>query len=382
MAQWKQVHRGFGPGFALVVMLMASGGCAVPAVGAPREGSAEARQEIAAKFVNPIVVPGADPWVFEHDGWYYMCQSEDDLGVSVRRSRDLTQWSEERVVWRAPENPGTPAARMYSKQTWAPELHRIGERWYIYVAASDGKNKNHLMYALRSVADDPYSEYEVLGPMYTGDEIATGENNRWAIDGTPFEYNGQLYFTWSGWQDDKDEQFLYIAKMSNPWTISSNRVKLCANDDYLWERVDEKLEGRGLHEAPQMLERDGRLMMVYSCSGSWQASYKLGMLELKRGGDPMKAADWMKHPEPVFARSEATFGTGHCSFVKSPDGREDWMLYHAKTQLKHGWADRVIHVQKFRWTEDGLPDFGRPIDAGVPMAAPSGQGAGAGVGSR
>ena len=354
MGHRNQVHCGL----ALALVLMWSAGCGIPSVSdAPP----------LTHFVNPVM-EGADPWVFQHDGSYYMCQSDGNVGVSIARSDRLTEFGEKRVVWRAPESGP------YSDQVWAPELHRIGNRWYIYVACSDGKNENHRMYTLRSATDDPFSEYEVMDEMYTGDDIATGKDNRWAIDGTPFEHDGQLYFTWSGWHDDKDVQYLYIAKMSNPWTISSNRVKLCENNDHLWERVDEKLTGRGLHEASQVLHRDGRLFMVYSCSGSWQPSYKLGMLELKRGGDPMNPAHWTKHPEPVFAPTAETFGTGHCSFVKSPDGREDWLLYHVKQRRQPGWQ-RAIHIQKFRWTEDGLPDFGRPIAVGVPLTVPSGQNA-------
>jgi GH43 family beta-xylosidase len=314
-------------------------------------------------FANPIA-PGADPWVVHHDGFYYWCASEDDLGVAVYRSERLTGQGEKVVVWRAPENGP------YSQQVWAPELHRLDGRWYIYVAASDGRNKTHRMIVLEAVGDHPTSEFRFKAELYTGD-TGPQRRNRWAIDGTILEHGGQRYLLWSGWEDERDHQFLYIARMANPWTLASRRVRLCANDDHAWERIDETETTRGLNEAPQVLQRDGRVFVVYSASASWQTTYKLGLLELAPGGDPMDAGAWHKHPEPVFQATERTWGPGHNCFVKSPDGTEDWIVFHAKLETKPNWK-RAIHVQRFTWSDDGRPDFGQPVDAGIAMAVPSG----------
>ncbi len=321
--------------------------------------------DAAATFTNPIY-EGADPWVTQHEGVYYTCLTDGNRGVAVYRSERLTERGEKRVVWRAAKNGP------HSAEIWAPELHRFGDRWYIYVAASDGNNRNHRMIVLESRDDDPQSPFTFKAELYTGDHIASQRDNRWAIDGTPLRYNGRLYMIWSGWPDEEDIQYLYIAPMNNPWTIAGNRVKLCDNADHLWERVDESPHGRGLHEGPQVLQRNGRVFLIYSCSGSWQASYKLGMLELARDGDPMNPTDWTKHPVPVFAPTDTTFGTGHGSFVTSPDGSEDWLVYHAKLERTPGWR-RAVHLQPFRWTEDGRPDFGSPHPAGVPLPLPAGE---------
>jgi GH43 family beta-xylosidase len=61
------------------------------------------------------------------------------------------------------------------------------------------------------------------------------------------------------------------------------------------------------------------------------------------------------------------FGVGHCSFTTSPDGRQDYIVYHSKTSRRDGW-DRVVRVQRFAWTEDGMPDFGRPVTAAPAFA--------------
>jgi GH43 family beta-xylosidase len=202
--------------------------------------------------------------------------------------------------------------------------------------------------------------------------VQRGRNNRWAIDATILPYRDRLYALWSGWEIDRDEQWLYIAEMSNPWTIASNRVRICANNDFRWERVGEAPAGRGLNEGPQVLQRNGRVFVVFSASGSWETTYKLGLLELRAGGDPMQPEQWTKHAEPVFQATERTWGVGHCSFTTSPDGAEDWFVFHAKRNTAHNW-DRVIHAQRFTWRGDGRPNFGRPIDPGASIAAPSGE---------
>jgi GH43 family beta-xylosidase len=59
---------------------------------------------------------------------------------------------------------------------WAPELHRIGNRWFIYFAADNGKNKYHRMWALESErGTDPLGPYHCCGQL---------ETEGWAIDGT------------------------------------------------------------------------------------------------------------------------------------------------------------------------------------------------------
>ncbi|WP_202863919.1 glycoside hydrolase family 43 protein [Ereboglobus luteus] len=313
-------------------------------------------------FANPIAT-GADPWVVRHEGSYYWCRSENDTGVAICKSDSLTTLGTRHVVWRAPEHGP------HSKEIWAPELHFLDDRWYVYVAASDGRNAAHRMIVLESETSDPLSKYTFKNELYTGDNIDTKTSNRWAIDGTVLEHKGKRYFIWSGWADERDIQWLYIAPMSNPWTISGNRVRLCANDDYIWERVGESISERGLNEAPQILQRNGRTFIIYSASGAWKTTYKLGLLELA-GDDPLAPGAWRKHPDPVFAPTEKTYGVGHASFVKSADGRENWIVYHTKLSREDGWH-RGICAQPFTWTDDGLPDFGAPVPRGRPIPAPS-----------
>jgi GH43 family beta-xylosidase len=118
--------------------------------------------------------------------------------------------------------------------------------------------------------------------------------------------------------------------------------------------------------------RNGRVFVIYSASASWETTYKLGLLELVPGGDPMDAHAWRKHAKPVFQATDTTWGVGHCGFTQSPDGTEDWIVFHAKLETKPNW-NRAVHVQRFEWDAAGRPVFGAPICAGRPLARPSGE---------
>ena len=322
-----------------------------------------AHADAPGAFANPLY-DGADPYVVRHGDEYFTCCTGPRGRLEVWRSASLLERGTCAVIWTPPRCGWNRA------EVWAPELHYVRGHWYVYYAASNGRNENHRMGVLRSVTDDPQGQFQNLGQMYTGDDVAGKTNNRWAIDGTVLDLAGQLYFAWSGWEDHRDVQHLYMARMSDPATVSSNRVRLCPNNCHEWEHVGETRAQRGLHEGPAFLHRHGRLFLVYSCSGSWEPTYKLGLLSMPESADPMDPASWTKHPSPVMQSTADVYGIGHCSFTTSADGREDWILFHSKKTKRHGWP-RSVHAQRFGWTADGLPDFGRPLKAGERMPAPA-----------
>jgi GH43 family beta-xylosidase len=97
------------------------------------------------------------------------------------------------------------------------------------------------------------------------------------------------------------------------------------------------------------------------------------MLTLK--GRRLKSAKaWKKSEQPVFkqAPENGVYAPGHNSFFKSPDGTEDWILYHANPKPGQGCGSfRTPRAQKFTWNEDGTPNFGKPVKAGDILPIPS-----------
>ena len=164
-------------------------------------------------------------------------------------------------------------------------------------------------------------------------------------------------------------QNLYIRPMSNPFTPSGPKHML-STPTLAWER-----QGGTVNEGPEPLYHNGRTFVVYSASFCATPDYKLGLLEFV-GKDPLNATHWHKHPTPVFQRSdnEHVYGPGHNGFFKSPDGKEDWIVYHANEHPNDGCGmGRSSRAQKFTWGADGLPIFGIPERTGVKHEAPSGE---------
>ena len=329
------------------------------------EPASEQRRKDAT-FVNPIA-EGADPWVIRdpRSQRYLWCMSEGNRAIAIHSSPSVTSLGRKSIVWHAPdEGP-------WSREVWAPELHYLDEHWYIYFAASDGQNQNHLAYVLKSADDDPLGEYHLHGPFATGEGPNGLSPNLWAIDMTVMQHRGKRYALWSGWdRPDSDQQFLYIAQMKSPTELATPRVRLCENDTHLWERVEPSLNHRGLNEAPQIFQSDSRTVVVYSCGASWLSTYKLGMLELV-GDNPLDPAAWRKQKQPVFQGTTSVVGVGHSCWVPSLDDRQWWHVFHAKRDTAPGWR-RAIFVQPLNIDPQGYPVFGVPLPPRTRMDRPSG----------
>lgn len=291
---------------------------------------------------NPIHDGGGDPWVWLHEGNYYYCYSRGN-GVSVAKMSSLhTLKPMGTTVYTAPKDT------MYSAEYWAPELHYINGEWYIYVAADDGNNHNHRMYVLKGTSQNPRDPFEMVGQI-------TDPSNKWAIDGSVLQLNGELYFVWSGWKGDVNvAQNIYIAHMSDPCTIDSERVCISV-PEYTWERQGEPY----VNEGPTILQHDGQTFLVYSASGSWTDDYCLGMLTLS-GDDPLNPDHWVKQKRPVFKMKRGVcYGPGHASFTTAVDGSV-WMIFHGNLVSGSGWNGRSVWLAPVMFDENGKPDFGEP----------------------
>lgn len=316
-------------------------------------------------FTNPIFSTGPDPWVEYHAGMYYaMHTTANSLKIYRTPAMSKLRDAESKVVWTA------PSKGMNSREVWAPEIHHIDGKWYIYYAADDGDNANHRMWVLENQSADPFEG------IWVDKGMLRLPDNRWAIDGSIFEFHGQLYFMWSGWEGPTNvRQDIYITKMSDPWTPIGNRVRL-SKPELAWETKGTSKELPTVNEGPQFITHGDKAFIVYSASGCWTDEYALGLLTTDTSADLMNPSSWVKSPEPLFrknAKSKA-FGPGHNAFFKSPDGKEDWIIYHANPEPGQGCGKhRSTRMQRFGWNTDGTPEFGEPVPLGEAIAVPSGE---------
>ena len=313
-----------------------------------------AHGESVIDWKNPIIPQRADPHVTLHtDGWYYLAATVPEYDrIELRRARTIggLAGAEPKVVWRMHDDGPM------SHHIWAPELHHIDGKWYIYFAASEASDIWKIrMYALENAAANPLDD----GWVERGQIRTPWES--FSLDATTFTHRDFRYYVWTQRGPDGGGTNLYIATMDTPVSINSEPVLLTA-PELPWEKI-----GHHVNEAPAVLIRNGRVFMTYSASAT-DHNYCLGLLTASVDADLLDPASWTKSPEPVFKSSEANsqFGPGHNSFTTTPDGKTDIIVYHARNYrdidgepLRN--PDRATRAQILHWNDDGTPDFGEPV---------------------
>lgn len=324
--------------------------------------SIEKSTQIASDtFANPLFRNGADPWMHYYQGNYYLT---------------TTTWHHALVMRKSPTVSGLADAPAYNIWTgddpsrccnfWAFEFFPFdtpeGVKWYvIYTAGEEGNDygaqKNHI---LESEGSDP------MGPYQYKDTLI---KDHWNIDGSYFKHNGELFFLWSEWHGD--DQVNLISKMTNPWTLEGERTVI-TKPEFNWE-----ISGLRVNEGPEIIKHEGRTFIVHSASFCNTEDYKLAIVELT-DDDPLKAESWTKYDEPIFSKGNGVFGPGHNGFFNSPDGSEDWLIYHGNSSPTDGCSGtRATRAQPFTWHTEGdkkgLPNFGKPMPDKKQIPVPSGE---------
>lgn len=313
-----------------------------------------------AIYKNPIVIQRADPYIYKHnDGYYYFTASVPKFDeIELRRSKTIQglQDAVPMIIWKKHDSGEM------SQLIWAPEIHYIQKKWYIYFAAAPSKEVtgitfNHCMYVLENYNEDPLTNNWV-----EKGRIDTGWNT-FAIDATTFEHSNKLYYVWAQ-EDHKVESNshsnIYIAEMKNPFTLKSKPV-LLSKPELEWER---KLYW--VNEGPAVLKKNGRIFLTYSASAT-DENYCIGMLTANEESNLLDPLSWKKSKKPVFKTSyeNRQYGPGHNSFTVSEDGIEDLLVYHARnySELKGdplSDPNRHTRVEVIKWNKDGTPNFGKP----------------------
>ncbi|HET9505554.1 MAG TPA: glycoside hydrolase family 43 protein [Hymenobacter sp.] len=326
-------------------------------------GCQRLRPVAAATFTNPLLPSGPDPWVVQRAGYYYFLATTGG-NITIRKTARMAELGAAPavVVW-APR-PGTPNG----SHIWAPELHWLAGKWYIYYTAGPAGERccgGQRAWVLENASPDP-----TTGTWVEKARLASPSRDLWAIDLTVFELRHRRYAVWSGQEAGSDQQNLYISAMRNPWTLTGPRI--CLSQPTLpWE-----LHGLPkVNEGPEVVQHGGKVFIVYSASHCGTDDYALGLLTLS-GRDPLVAAAWTKAPAPLLVQSPAShaYGPGHSGFFTSKDGTQSWLIYHANSRPGEGCGDRRSpRMQQFFWNADGSPRFGPPAEVGVPLPRPAGE---------
>ena len=300
-------------------------------------------------YNNPIVEQRADPWVHkEGDVYYYIATAPEYDRIEIRKANSINGLSEAdaNVIWKK-HHTG-----VMGHHIWAPELHRVDGKWYIYFAAGEAEQVwNIRMYALSNDSEDPtVGEWKEEGRIYT-------QNDSFSLDATTFEHKGRRYYIWAQNVRKGENTSLIISEMESPIKLKGPEVII--SDPVLdWERKVYKV-----NEGPAVLKKNGKIFVSYSASAT-DHNYCVGLLWADENADLLNPESWNKLEEPVFYTNETLkrFGPGHNSFTVAEDGKTDVVIYHARDykELKGsalGDPNRHTRARAIKWTHDGFPDF-------------------------
>lgn len=275
------------------------------------------------ELVKPIILQRADPWIYKHtDGYYYFSASVPEYDrIEIRRAKKINGLAEASgvTIWRKHDEG------MLSANIWAPEIHYIDGKWYIYFAAARTTETNEGLFDHRIFVLENESENPLEGEWIEKGQLKTNWES-FALDATTFEHNGVRYLVWA--QKDPNiygNSNLYIAKMKNPWTIEDEQVMI-AEPEYDWEKI-----GFLVNEGPAVLNRNGKIFISYSASAT-DYNYCMGVLIADENSDLLNKDSWNKSEKPVLKTDEENgiFGPGHSCFTISEDGKKDMLVYHAR----------------------------------------------------
>ena len=315
---------------------------------------------------NPIVLQRADPSILLHDGQYYFTGSHpayDRIVLRKADSLDKLQATPEVDIWTKPQTG--PQGGLI----WAPEIHRINDKWYIYYAASPAGDPHaertdatsHRIYVLECADADP-----LTGTWVERGKVDTGWET-FALDATSFERDGVQYLVWAQIDHNiEGNSNLYIARMANPWTLASAAV-LLTKPEYAWEK-----ERFWVNEGPSVLQRAGRIYLTYSAAGTGP-EYAMGVLIADADADLLNTASWHKSPTPVFVSDPDVhqYGPGHNSFTQTPDG-DVVLVYHSRSYPEIIGdplydPNRHASAQILPFGADGRPAWGTPAPLTRPV---------------
>lgn len=307
-------------------------------------------------YNEPFIIQRADPYVYKHqDGSYYFTASVPEYNtVILRKASTLLglQEANEKVIWTKHESGEM------SKHVWAPEIHFLEGKWYIYFAAGEVDDVWKIRpFVLECTGDNPMEDAWIeKGKMQRADEDSFSFE-AFSLDGTVFENNGKNYFVWAEKVGvGKAISNLYIAEMESPTKLKTVQV-LLSTPDYDWERVD-----FWVNEGPAVLKRGKHIYLTYSASATG-VCYCIGMLHIKEDQDLLDPANWTKERQPILVTDEekGIYGPGHNSFTKDEED-QDVMVFHARTYAEVEGdplydPNRHAMLMKINWDEQDRPVF-------------------------
>lgn len=274
-------------------------------------------------YTNPISsgIEGGirDAQIFEENGTYYLIGTAPPFwggpnpGIRIFSSKDILNWKFEKLLISRSE---MDSSVWHFDRFWAPEVHKIGEKYYLLFNARNEMPKyKHRHGCGVAVADHLMGPYEIV----TKDEPLTYGNDLSFFEDT----DGKVYAYWN------ESKKITGSEIDLKTMDLKEKNYFFTTEEGAWDQV-------GI-EGAYMILNDGIYYLFYS---SWSRGYEIGYATsksplgpfVKYSGNPIYGAQY----QPTCEKNGLEFtgdpnsvfrAVGHNQIWTGPDGRF-WISCH------------------------------------------------------
>ncbi|MCF6407246.1 glycoside hydrolase family 43 protein [Chitinophaga filiformis] len=332
-------------------------------------------------YQNPLPVELADPYVLQVKGDKYYMYGTGGVaknGFAAYSSTDLVNWKNEgQVYYAANENGWSDSTSAWNGAYWAPEVYQHKGKFYLFYSAQWGMNPNKEVENFRigvAVADNP------TGPFIDLNNKPVFDPGYPVIDANVLFDNGKAYLYYSrccykhavesevaawakqkGWFDAIEESWVYGVELKpdfsgvigDPVLLLRPPVKM---DDKQaeWESrsVTSKEVNRRWTEGSVAFKKGNTYYMMYSANYFGGKNYAVGYATSKHPLGPFTKAANNPVLQKNVEKGGVVTGTGHNSITYSPDGKEMYCVYHARTSATG--EQRVVFIDRMKILKNGM----------------------------
>jgi beta-xylosidase len=319
------------------------------------------------KWQNPVYPYAfADPFVWKHEGRYFavgtgpIAESASaaehefstreingrEMAIPLLTSNDMVHW---KLAGGALVVP--PFAR--GAVFWAPEVAYSEGRFYLYYSFAT----EPLHHSLRvAVSSNPAGPYEDAGPL-----LPETDDCSFAIDAHAFhDDDGQWYLFYARDFLDSSDQAragtaLVIDRLINMTRLAGEtRVVLRARSDWQRFKANRTMYGQVFDwhtlEGPCVRRHDGLYYCFFSGGCYEGEGYGVDYGVAKSVTGPYSDTGNERGARVLQSVPGKVIGPGHHSIVTGPDGKTDFIVYHA---WDLAMTARRMHIDRLIWTSDG-----------------------------
>lgn len=316
---------------------------------APARDRNRSRPEADASYPNVH-----DPVLAYENGKYYMFTT--GFGIGMMSSTDMVNWKPEK----APLDPIPSWAHelvpAYNGHTWAPDIQKVGDRWYLYYSCSTFYQNISVIGVATNKTLDPSSpdyKWEDLGKVIQSQPRIDDFN---AIDpNLIIDEKGNPWLTFGSFWDG-----IQLVKLKKDMKTPAGKPKTIArrrNPEAVAHR--QPTANSNAIEAPFIAYHDGYYYLFvsfdYCCKGI-SSNYKTAVGRSKKVTGPYLDRNGKPMTETggsiIAGETDRYSGIGHCG-VYEFDGKW-YFIAHAYDKQLNGASKLFLHP--IRW-DNGWPQI-------------------------